>query len=63
MMAFILASGKGVRLEPYTMTIFKLLLPLEDMPIPGILLPQGAGFDSVWCCSMVGPYGTPHAQT
>jgi NDP-mannose synthase len=47
MMAVILAGGKGARLKPFTMTIPKPLLPLDDMPILEVVLRQlvGAGFD------------------
>ena len=40
MMAVILAGGKGRRLEPFTMTIPKPLLPLDDMPIIEVVIRQ-----------------------
>lgn len=49
MMAVILAGGKGTRLKPFTITIPKPLLPLDDTPILEIVLQQLActGFDRV----------------
>ncbi len=49
MMAVILAGGKGRRLEPFTFTIPKPLLPLGDVPILEIVLRQlaGAGFSRI----------------
>jgi NDP-sugar pyrophosphorylase family protein len=40
MMAVILAGGKGTRLQPFTMTIPKPLLPLGDIPILEVVIGQ-----------------------
>jgi len=40
MQAIILAGGKGTRLKPYTITIPKPLVPLNDKPILEILINQ-----------------------
>ncbi len=40
MRAVILAGGKGTRLAPYTTTLPKPLMPLEDMPILEIVIRQ-----------------------
>jgi NDP-sugar pyrophosphorylase family protein len=40
MMAVILAGGKGTRLQPFTITIPKPLLPLGDVPILEVVLRQ-----------------------
>lgn len=40
MMAVILAGGKGARLKPFTMTIPKPLLPLDDVPILEVVIRQ-----------------------
>lgn len=47
--AFILAGGKGQRLQPYTFVIPKPLMPIGEKPIIGILLARLAkyGFDEV----------------
>lgn len=49
MRAIILAGGKGRRLEPYTITFPKPLVPVGDMPILEIVIRQlkRAGFDHV----------------
>jgi len=49
MRAVILAGGKGRRLEPYTITFPKPLVPVGDMPILEIVVRQlkWAGFDHV----------------
>jgi NDP-sugar pyrophosphorylase family protein len=49
MMAVILAGGKGTRLQPFTMTIPKPLLPLGDVPIIEVVLRQlaAAGVERV----------------
>lgn len=49
MMAVILAGGKGTRLQPFTITIPKPLLPLGDVPIIEVVLRQlaGAGISKV----------------
>jgi len=36
--AVILAGGKGKRLKPYTLTMPKPLMPLEDKPILEIII-------------------------
>jgi NDP-sugar pyrophosphorylase family protein len=40
MQAIILAGGKGTRLQPFTATIPKPLVPVDDMPILEIILRQ-----------------------
>lgn len=40
MMAVILAGGQGTRLEPYTITVPKPLIPLGDLPILEIIIRQ-----------------------
>lgn len=40
MQAIILAGGKGARLLPYTLSIPKPLLPVDDMPILEVILRQ-----------------------
>lgn len=49
MRAFILAGGKGTRLQPYTMSFPKPLMPIGDYPILEIVIRQLArqGFDRV----------------
>ena len=49
MRAIILAGGKGRRLEPYTITFPKPMVPVGDMPILEIVIRQLkiAGFDHV----------------
>lgn len=49
MMAVLLAGGKGTRLKPFTITVPKPLLPLDDVPILEIVIRQlaAAGFDRV----------------
>ena len=49
MRAIILAGGKGRRLEPYTVSFPKPLVPVDDMPILEIVIRQlkAAGFDHV----------------
>ncbi|MEM8739033.1 MAG: sugar phosphate nucleotidyltransferase [Planctomycetota bacterium] len=49
MHAVILAGGKGRRLEPYTVSFPKPLVPVGDMPILEIVIRQlkAAGFDRV----------------
>ncbi|MBP7865783.1 MAG: NTP transferase domain-containing protein [Acidobacteria bacterium] len=49
MMAVLLAGGKGTRLKPFTVTIPKPLLPLDDVPILEIVIRQlaAAGFDRI----------------
>jgi NDP-mannose synthase len=46
--AVILAGGRGTRLRPYTVTLPKPLVPVDDMPILEIIIRQlvGAGFRS-----------------
>jgi NDP-mannose synthase len=48
-LAVVLAGGKGTRLQPFTMTIPKPLLPLGDVPILDVVLRQlgASGFDRV----------------
>jgi NDP-mannose synthase len=48
-LAVILAGGKGTRLQPFTMTIPKPLLPLGDVPVLDVVLRQLAadGIDRV----------------
>jgi NDP-sugar pyrophosphorylase family protein len=48
-MAVILAGGRGTRLQPYTITIPKPLLPVGDVPILEVVLRQLAadGFERV----------------
>ena len=47
--AVILAGGRGTRLRPYTMSLPKPLMPVDDTPILEIILRQLAhcGFDHV----------------
>lgn len=40
MQAVILAGGKGVRLKPFTISIPKPLLPIDDVPILEVVLRQ-----------------------
>src|SRR5262245_19475868 len=40
MKAFLLAGGKGVRLQPFTATFPKPLVPLDDTPVIEILVRQ-----------------------
>lgn len=49
MHAVILAGGKGRRLEPYTISFPKPLVPIDDMPILEIVIRQlkAAGFERV----------------
>ncbi|MGI9393638.1 MAG: sugar phosphate nucleotidyltransferase, partial [Boseongicola sp.] len=49
MRAIILAGGKGRRLEPYTITFPKPMVPVGDMPILEIVIRQlkRAGFTEV----------------
>lgn len=49
MKAVILAGGRGTRLAPYTTTLPKPLMPIDDMPILEIVLRQLAhyGFDQI----------------
>lgn len=49
MLALILAGGKGTRLQPFTFTIPKPLLPLGDVPVLEVVVRQlaGAGFSRV----------------
>ena len=49
MMAVVLAGGKGTRLKPFTVTIPKPLLPLDDVPILEVVIRQlvAAGFDRI----------------
>jgi NDP-sugar pyrophosphorylase family protein len=49
MLALILAGGKGTRLQPFTFTIPKPLLPLGDVPVLEIVMRQlaAAGFTRV----------------
>lgn len=49
MMAVILAGGRGTRLKPFTVTIPKPLLPLDDVPILEIVIRQlvAAGFGRI----------------
>ena len=49
MQAFILAGGKGTRLQPYTMSFPKPLMPIGDCPILEIVIRQLArqGFERV----------------
>lgn len=49
MMALILAGGKGTRLEPFTVSIPKPLMPLGELPILDIVVRQltAAGFDRI----------------
>lgn len=49
MRAIILAGGKGRRLEPYTITFPKPMVPIGDMPILEIVIRQlkASGFDHV----------------
>lgn len=49
MRAFILAGGKGTRLQPYTMSFPKPLMPIGEYPILEIVIRQLArqGFDRV----------------
>lgn len=49
MRAIILAGGKGRRLEPYTITFPKPMVPVGDMPILEIVIRQlkAAGFEHV----------------
>ncbi|MFA6584699.1 MAG: sugar phosphate nucleotidyltransferase [Elusimicrobiaceae bacterium] len=49
MQAIILAGGKGTRLKPFTASIPKPLMPIDDMPILEIVLKQlrRAGFTDI----------------
>lgn len=49
MVAIILAGGKGTRLQPFTMTIPKPLLPVGDVPIVEVVIRQlaAAGINRV----------------
>lgn len=49
MHAVILAGGKGSRLRPFTFTIPKPLVPIDELPIIEILIRQlaGAGFERI----------------
>lgn len=49
MQAVILAGGKGTRLKPFTTTIPKPLVPIDDMPILEVVLRQlkRAGFSDI----------------
>ncbi|HUF66122.1 MAG TPA: sugar phosphate nucleotidyltransferase [Gemmatimonadaceae bacterium] len=49
MLAIVLAGGKGTRLQPFTITVPKPLLPLGDIPVLEVVLRQlgSEGFDSV----------------
>lgn len=49
MMAVLLAGGRGTRLKPFTVTIPKPLLPLDDVPILEIVIHQlvAAGFERI----------------
>jgi len=49
MQAIILAGGKGTRLKPYTITIPKSLVPINETPILEIVIKQlrANGFDNI----------------
>ncbi|MCG8650265.1 MAG: NTP transferase domain-containing protein, partial [Pirellulales bacterium] len=49
MQAVILAGGRGRRLEPYTITFPKPLVPVGEMPILEIVIRQlkAAGFEDI----------------